>query len=152
MPFQKGKVANPSGRPKAQSGLAAQIARWVGDATHDGEELVRRLLMLSRGCTTMREMRELTPEQWRTGAMRDGLSADRVRLALAATQELLDRGAGKAQASLVIEDDRPAALDPAAVAAEMLRQASPELWSRLEQELGDDEPPAPGAPASPSLQ
>ena len=44
MPFVKGTSGNATGRPKG----AAGIARYIGEQTKDGHELVDRLLALSR--------------------------------------------------------------------------------------------------------
>ena len=67
MPFIKGTSGNALGRPKGAAGLA----RFIGEQTKDGHELVDRLLALSRS--------ESAP----------------VRDVLAATMALLDRLAGK---------------------------------------------------------
>lgn len=68
MPFKPGQSGNKLGRPKG----AAGIAKYVAEQTNDGQELIDRLLELSRSARTP------------------------IRERLAATTALLDRAVGKA--------------------------------------------------------
>lgn len=114
MPFVKGKSGNPAGQTAAQANGRKQTARLIGYLTGDGAELVRRLLLMSRGITTPEELAKLGgDEAFADGRLAPNLSADRVKMAHNATSELFDRFAGKPSQHVEVEDvtDPVAALD-----------------------------------------
>lgn len=78
--FEKGKSANPGGRPR---GIAKRTRELVGD---DGERLVKLWIAIAED--------------------EDEKTADRIR----ASELLADRGWGKAPAFALVEDDDPLGL------------------------------------------
>lgn len=120
MPFVKGKSGNPAGTTKAQSHNQRRLARLVGEITGDGEELIRRLILLSRGVTSPEEMTDAQARDGRTKA----LTPERIKIALQATQELMDRLAGKAPQHIELDVDSGASVEDTARA--VLREMTAE--------------------------
>lgn len=144
--FPKGKSGNPSGQTAPQAHARKRSSRRIAELTGDGDEIIKRLLLLSRGVTSPEELEKLGGAQ----AFADGKIAaatiDRIRLAQAATLDLRDMLQGKPTSHVEIEDVTPATdgLD------EVLSALSPEELTRLASLGLIDDAPAPASPPTPA--
>lgn len=150
MAFPKGKSGNPTGYTAPMANGRKQTARLIGYLTGDGAELVKRLLLMSRGVATQEELEKLGGDAaFADGRLAPNLSADRMKMAQHATSELFDRFAGKPSQHVEVED----VTDPATACAERLAALTPEQLAVLAA-LDDSERAAgtsgdPGADLSP---
>lgn len=126
MAFKPGQSGNPRGRTAGQNDARKRGRMTIAMMTDDGEEIVKRLLLLSRGVTDAEELERLGGDK----AFADGRIAakttDRLRMAQAATIELRDQFFGKPTNHVEVEqisdataevDEKLAALTPEQLAA-----------------------------------
>jgi hypothetical protein len=150
MAWKKGQSGNPNGFMAPQRDARKRAARVIADLTGDGEELIRRMLLLSRGVTSPDELEKLGgDEAFRDGRMANGIGLDRIRLAEAATQNLADRLMGKPSQHVEVERVDETAQDLDAVLARLTPEQLANLDTALAalgaQEETNADAPAPAA-------
>lgn len=128
MPFVKGKSGNPAGTSAPQSQARKRAARRIAELTGDGDEIIGRLLLLSRGVTSADDLeRHGGAAAFADGRIAPGLTVERIRMAQAATLDLRDMLCGKPTQHVEVED----VTDPAATLAERLAELTPEQLALL---------------------
>lgn len=151
MVWKKGQSGNPNGFMAPQRDARKRAARVIAELTGDGEELVRRMLLLSRGLTSADELERLGGDAaFRDGRMVEGLTMERIRLAEAATQNLADRLMGKPSQHVEIEKVDETVPDLDAALAKLTPDQLANLGAALAA-LGEQEETNADAPA-PALQ
>lgn len=136
MAWTKGRSGNPSGYTAPQASARKRGARMIAELTGDGDEIIKRLLLMSRGVTSPEELERLGGAK----AFADGRTAaqttDRLRMAQAATLELRDQLMGKPSQHVELEVTEA---DPVAALDEKLAAMTPEQIAALALLDGEQE-------------